>query len=97
MRTKDIIALLGFGILMAACGQKTTDNKQQTNDMDSVDNVRTALADSGRIDLNSLQWTRDPGGYEVKGDTITITTAPHTDLWQRTYYHFQNDNAPCCR
>ena len=38
--------------------------------------------------------TREPGGFEVKGDTILITTAPHTDLWQRTYYHFQNDNAP---
>ncbi|WP_303820010.1 DUF1349 domain-containing protein [Actinobacillus minor] len=23
-----------------------------------------------------------------------MTTAPHTDLWQHTYYHFQNDNAP---
>ena len=23
-----------------------------------------------------------------------MTTEPHTDLWQRTYYHFQNDNAP---
>lgn len=22
-----------------------------------------------------------------------ITTKPHTDLWQKTYYHFQNDNA----
>lgn len=21
-------------------------------------------------------------------------TKPHTDLWQRTYHHFQNDNAP---
>ncbi len=21
-------------------------------------------------------------------------TKPHTDLWQRTYYHFRNDNAP---
>lgn len=25
---------------------------------------------------------------------IEITTRPHTDLWQRTYYHFRNDNAP---
>ena len=25
---------------------------------------------------------------------IEITTEPHTDLWQRTYYHFRNDNAP---
>ena len=27
-------------------------------------------------------------------DKIEITTRPHTDLWQRTYYHFRNDNAP---
>jgi len=62
--------------------------------MDFTDDVQVALADSGHIDLNSLQWTREPKGYEVKGDTILITTAPKTDLWQRTYYHFQNDNAP---
>ena len=30
----------------------------------------------------------------MAGDKIYITTAPHTDLWQRTYYHFRNDNAP---
>jgi len=23
-----------------------------------------------------------------------IVTEAHTDLWQRTYYHFRNDNAP---
>ena len=23
-----------------------------------------------------------------------MITEPHTDLWQRTYYHFRNDNAP---
>lgn len=61
---------------------------------DFVDDVKVALADSGRIDLSKLQWTREPKAFEVKGDTIAITTAPHTDLWQRTYYHFQNDNAP---
>ena len=62
--------------------------------MDFTDDVQVALADSGHIDLSSLQWTREPKGYEVKGDIILITTAPKTDLWQRTYYHFQNDNAP---
>ena len=61
---------------------------------DFIDDVKVALSDSGRIDLNKLQWTREPQGFEVKGDTIFVTTAPHTDLWQRTYYHFQNDNAP---
>ena len=30
----------------------------------------------------------------MKKDRIEIITEPHTDLWQRTYYHFRNDNAP---
>ena len=76
--------------MLTACGQQ---NKNETA-MDFTDDVQVALADSGHIDLSSLQWTREPKGYEVKGDTILITTAPKTDLWQRTYYHFQNDNAP---
>ena len=46
------------------------------------------------MDLNEFEWTREPGSSEINGNTISITTAPHTDLWQRTYYHFRNDNAP---
>lgn len=42
----------------------------------------------------SLVWTREPQAFEISENKITITTTPHTDLWQRTYYHFQNDNAP---
>ena len=30
----------------------------------------------------------------LQNDRIEIITNPHTDLWQRTYYHFRNDNAP---
>ena len=30
----------------------------------------------------------------VADDRVEIITKPHTDLWQRTYYHFRNDNAP---
>ena len=75
---------------LTGCGSK--ESKVETTEF--VDDVKVALADSGRIDLNALQWTREPKAFEVKGDTIAITTAPHTDLWQRTYYHFQNDNAP---
>lgn len=40
------------------------------------------------------KWTREPEQYLIKDDRIEITTIPHTDLWQRTYYHFRNDNAP---
>lgn len=32
--------------------------------------------------------------HSITGDRIEIITEPHTDLWQRTYYHFRNDNAP---
>lgn len=39
-------------------------------------------------------WTREPEGYAFGDNRIEITTQPHTDLWQRTYYHFRNDNAP---
>ena len=35
-----------------------------------------------------------PKNYSISKDEITIITEPNTDLWQRTYYGFQNDNAP---
>ena len=40
------------------------------------------------------KWTREPADFRKTEEIIEITTAPHTDLWQRTYYHFRNDNAP---
>ncbi len=43
---------------------------------------------------NQWTWTRMPKACEITEDRISITTLPHTDLWQRTYYHFRNDNAP---
>ncbi len=46
------------------------------------------------MNLQAFQWTREPLACRVDGDTVAITTRPHTDLWQRTYYHFRNDNAP---
>lgn len=39
-------------------------------------------------------WTRVPKEYSISEEKIEIITNPHTDLWQRTYYHFRNDNAP---
>ncbi|MBE6122828.1 MAG: DUF1349 domain-containing protein [Erysipelotrichaceae bacterium] len=40
------------------------------------------------------EWIREPESYDISESEIRITTMPHTDLWQRTYYHFRNDNAP---
>lgn len=46
------------------------------------------------MDVKQMVWTRPPEGYSIRDDEIRITTEPGTDLWQRTYYGFQNDNAP---
>ncbi len=46
------------------------------------------------MDLKKFVWTREPKQYAINQDAVEIVTKPHTDLWQRTYYHFQNDNAP---
>ena len=47
-----------------------------------------------KLNLNDFKWNRLPKDYTILKDKIEIITNPHTDLWQRTYYHFRNDNAP---
>ena len=47
-----------------------------------------------QFDSTKLQWTRYPSDCFISDEKIEITTVPFTDLWQRTYYHFRNDNAP---
>ena len=47
-----------------------------------------------KFDVKKLKWTREPKDFSVSDEKIEIVTNPHTDLWQRTYYHFRNDNAP---
>lgn len=49
-----------------------------------------------KLDTSNLVWTRPPKSFALTPDTVTITTEPGTDLWQRTYYGFRNDNAPPC-
>lgn len=46
------------------------------------------------MDLKKFKWIREPQEYKIEKNRVEIITRPHTDLWQRTYYHFQNDNAP---
>lgn len=43
------------------------------------------------MNMNNFQWTRRPKSYQISEDRVEIVTAPHTDLWQRTYYHFRNE------
>lgn len=46
------------------------------------------------MNLKDFKWTREPKDFNVEDNKIEVITRPNTDLWQRTYYHFQNDNAP---
>ena len=46
------------------------------------------------FNVSKWKWTREPKQYAVADGRIEITTEPGTDLWQRTYYRFRNDNAP---
>ena len=47
-----------------------------------------------KVNTKSMEWTREPEEYRITEDRVEIMTKPFTDLWQRTYYHFRNDNAP---
>ena len=71
--------------LLAACSNKESDKK--LNDFAQND-IQMEL------NFKNFSWTRQPESCIIKDDTIEVTTKPKTDLWQRTYYHFRNDNAP---
>ena len=46
------------------------------------------------FDTSKMSWVRPPENFSVTAEKIRIRTEPFTDLWQRTYYGFRNDNAP---
>lgn len=46
------------------------------------------------LDLSMATWLNAPKQARITANSVTIVTEPHTDLWQRTYYGFRNDNAP---
>ena len=46
------------------------------------------------MDIKDFKWIREPKNYLMDSKRVEIVTMPYTDLWHRTYYHFQNDNAP---
>lgn len=47
-----------------------------------------------KFEKKNLFWIREADRSDVTDDRITIYTQSKTDLWQRTYYGFQNDSAP---
>ena len=47
-----------------------------------------------KLDMKNFKWIRKHEKFTIDDDRVEIVTQPGTDLWQRTYYHFRNDNAP---
>ncbi|GAB5381638.1 MAG: DUF1349 domain-containing protein [Aliiglaciecola sp.] len=47
-----------------------------------------------KLDFDQCKWINRPEHYQVSENRISLTTSPHTDFWQRTFYGFRNDNAP---
>ena len=86
MKKIALAALAALALCAMACAPKSV---TETNDM-----VADILGGKTSLDLSALEWTREPQSFGIKDGTIEIVTAPGTDLWQRTYYHFRNDNAP---
>lgn len=46
------------------------------------------------MDLQRGSWINPPSHSEVGTTSISLTTDSGTDFWQRTFYGFQNNNAP---
>ncbi len=90
MYYKSILIALAFCLIFTSCSTPASKGKNDN----FADSVTSALQSGGQIDWNQFEWTREPAASSISGDTLSITTAPGTDLWQRTYYHFRNDNAP---
>ena len=81
---KNIIFFALLTMLSACTGKDN--GKRQANDGNNQ-NVMI-------LNIGNFKWTRQPESCVIKGDTIEVVTKPGTDLWQRTYYLFRNDNAP---
>ena len=81
---KNIIFFALLTMLSACTGKDN--GKRQAN----VGNNQNVM----KLNIGNFKWTRQPESCVIKGDTIEVVTKPGTDLWQRTYYLFRNDNAP---
>ena len=83
MKKTIIVAVLLTALV--ACTSKDNSSSQM-----SVEQNQQIMT----LNIKDFKWTREPESCVIKGDTIEVVTRPGTDLWQRTYYHFRNDNAP---
>ena len=77
-----------FSLALISCSEKSESKAPETVTTQSTDTIMKQFV------KENLYWTREPSQSTISDSLITITTDPKTDLWQRTYYGLQNDNAP---
>ena len=84
-----------LALLTAACGGNSNNN-EMTDQNQNITADTAAVADTliRQFAEPNLYWVHEPKDFSITDSEITIVTEPKTDLWQRTYYGFQNDNAP---
>ena len=73
MKIKDILLMAAATTaILTGCNNK--ESKVETTDF--VDDVKVALADSGRIDLSKLQWTREPKRLPIaSSSSVTVSSS----------------------
>ncbi len=94
MNFKSAYLAVIAAISMASC---SGNHQTQADDTATASQSTTIEEDTTmfrQFTKDNLFWTRAPKQYSISDSLITIQTDPKTDLWQRTYYGFQNDNAP---
>ena len=83
-------ALMLVGGFVSCGGNQQQDKKRMKQEMTTESNDTIMK----QFTKENLYWVREPKRYLITDSVITIETEPNTDLWQRTYYGFSNDNAP---
>jgi regulation of enolase protein 1 (concanavalin A-like superfamily) len=46
------------------------------------------------MSITKASWINRPEKFSITDEGMRLSTEPHTDFWQRSYYGFRNDNAP---
>lgn len=89
-RNQFIIALSLLACALSSCQNEQKQQYATTNksNMEVKDTTLKPFV------AENLFWIREPKQYTITDSLNTIVSEPHTDLWQRTYYGFSNDNAP---
>ena len=85
-----LVILLNTLIIFQSCAFQS----EKSSGNIEPDVISSIIAENPALDLNSFKWTREPKSFSIENGIIEVVTNPGTDLWQRTYYHFRNDNAP---